>query len=149
LSILLNSVWTSAYNNFNPGIRTDQNIKSNVTFAFAIIMIGAIAQHKAKPTPKVPRVAKLTYSKGVGAVITKSCAGCHTGASGKAGLDLSTYAGVMKGNKEGKIVKVGSPSKSMLCTVLHGKPKQMPPKALDAKTIAMLELWVKQGAKEK
>ena len=130
-------------------------MKSNPTFlAFAIVMVGAIAVPsmsfaQKKPTKKpVSKAAAPTY-KTIGATITKSCAGCHGATGGKAGLNLSTYAGIMKGNKEGKIVVAGNPAKSVFCTVLHGKPKQMPPKALDAKTIATFEAWVKAGAKEK
>ena len=130
-------------------------MKSNPTFlALAVVMVGAVAVPsmslaQKKPTKKpAPKAAPVTY-KTVGPTITKNCGGCHTGASGKAGLDLSTYAGIMKGNKRGKIVVAGDPAKSMFCTVLHGKPKQMPPKPLDAKTIATVEAWVKGGAKEK
>jgi hypothetical protein len=127
-------------------------MKPNPTFlALSVVLAGVVAvpaisaaQHKPKkPTPK-PTV--LTYNKDIAPAMNKACAGCHTGPSGKAGLDLSTYAGVMKG----KIVMAGHPEKSKLCGVLHGKPKLMPPKnALDAKTIGAVELWVKQGAKEK
>lgn len=142
----------------NSRVLEEQTMKSNLTFlAVSAVLVGAIAvpaislaQGKAKP--KAPAAAaKLTYKKNIGSVITKECAGCHTGPSAKEGIDLSTYAGIMKGNKEGKIVVAGNPAKSMLCGVLHGKPKLMPPggKGLDAKTIALIELWVKQGAKEK
>lgn len=133
-------------------------MKSNTTFAVAALVVSALvvpalslAQGKSKPKVKgAPKMAVLTYNKNIAPAMNKACAGCHTGAAGKAGLDLSTYAGVMKGNKEGKIVVAGNPAKSMLCGVLHGKPKLMPPKnALDAKTIAAVEMWVKQGAKEK
>ncbi len=132
-------------------------MKSNTTFlALAAVVVGALAvptmsfaQKKPATKKPAPKAAAVTY-KTVGPTITKTCAGCHTGAAGKAGLDLSTYAGIMKGNKEGKIVMAGNPAKSMLCTVLHGKPKLMPPKhAVDAKTIAVVEAWVKGGAKEK
>ena len=132
-------------------------MKSNPIFAtLAVLVIGAVAvpsasfaQGKSKSKP-APKAAKLTYVKNIAPAMAKACAGCHTGAAGKAGLDLSTYAGVMKGNKEGKIVVAGNPAKSMICGVLHGKPKLMPPKtALDAKSIAAVEMWVKQGAKEK
>ena len=92
-------------------------MKSNTTFlALAAVVVGALAVPtmsfaQKKPTKKMPapKVAAITY-KTVGPTITKTCAGCHTGAAGKAGLDLSTYAGIMKGNKEGKIVVAGNPA---------------------------------------
>ncbi len=130
-------------------------MKSNpifLAFVAAVVAVSAVpalAQKKPGSKKPAPKPAVLTYKKEIGPAVTKNCAGCHTGAAGKAGLDLSTYAGIMKGNKQGKIVIPGNPAKSMMCTVLHGKPKQMPPKPLDAKTIAAVETWVKQGAKER
>ena len=127
-------------------------MKTNVTFpALAVVMIGAIvaptltvAQHKA------PKAAPLSFAKDIGPAMTKACAGCHTGAKAPKGLDLSSYAGVMKGAKGGvKVIVPGHPDKSILVGTLHGKPILMPPKkALDKKTITMVELWVKQGAKK-
>ena len=129
-------------------------MKTNSTIlAIAVVLVGALVvpavslgQSKGKPKPP----AKLTFNKDIGPAMKKACAGCHTGAAGKAGLDLSTYAGVMKGGKDGKVIMAGKPDKSILIGMLHGKPKLMPPgKALDAKTIGADETWVKQGAKEK
>ena len=132
-------------------------MKTNSTIlAIAVVLVGALtvptislgqSKGKAKPPAKP---AKLTFNKDIGPAMKKACAGCHTGAAAKKGLDLSTYAGVMKGGKDGKVIVAGHPDKSMLIGMLHGKPKLMPPgKALDAKTIGAVETWVKQGAKEK
>ena len=134
-------------------------MKPNIAFiALSVVLVGAIAapsitsaQQKPKPKPKpMPKVTAMTYNKDVAAGMTKMCAGCHTGANAPEGLDLSSYAGLMKGSKRGKVIVPGHPEKSLLIGTLHGKPKLMPPKkALDAKIIAGAELWVKQGAKEK
>jgi mono/diheme cytochrome c family protein len=133
-------------------------MKSNPAFlALAVVLGGAVtfptlsfAQGKPKPKGPAPRVAVMTFNKNIKATMTKECAGCHTGAGAPEGIDLSSYAKVMKGGKHGKVIVPGNPAKSVLYTVLKGKPKLMPPKhALDAKTIAAVEAWIKQGAREK
>jgi cytochrome c len=135
-------------------------MKLNPTsLALSAVLVGVLsmsalsmAQGKPKPRPKgpAPRVAVVTYKKDIASTMTKACAGCHTGAGAPGGIDLSSYANAMKGGKGGKVIVAGNPAKSALCTVLHGKPKLMPPKhALDKETIALVELWVKQGAREK
>ncbi len=133
-------------------------MKSNqACLALTLVVVGAVsvptfsfAQGKPKPKGPAPRVAVVTYNKDIKATMTKACAGCHTGAGAPEGLDLSSYAAAMKGGKEGKVIVAGNPAKSILYTVLKGKPKLMPPKhALDAKTIAAVEAWIKQGAREK
>ncbi len=114
------------------------------------IAVPTLSFAQGKKAPKPVAVSKLTYDKNIKATMTKACAGCHTGAGAPEGIDLSSYAAVMKGGKKGKVIVAGNPAKSVLYTVLKGKPKLMPPKhALDAKTIAAVEQWIKQGAKEK
>ena len=52
---------------------------------------------------------------------TARCAGCHEGGGEgvqKSGLDLSSYAGVMKGTKFGKMVIAGDPEASNLMRLI-------------------------------
>jgi len=85
----------------------------------------------------------------VQAVFTANCAGCHSGDRPKAGIDLTSYAGVMKGGGEGPVIKAGDPAGSILVQAMRGQGrKQMPPgKALAEDKIALVEAWVKNGAK--
>jgi mono/diheme cytochrome c family protein len=84
------------------------------------------------------------------AVFTKNCLPCHGDSNPKAGITLTSYEGVMKGGREGVIIKAGDPDGSKLDMALHGKgAKQMPPKgALPAADIATIESWIKDGAKK-
>jgi hypothetical protein len=63
----------------------------------------------------------------VAPIFKKSCAPCHSGQKPAHGLNLSSYALIMKGDKSGRVVAPGYPAKSRLATVLHGKPQDMPP----------------------
>jgi hypothetical protein len=82
--------------------------------------------------------------------ILKICGACHKPSKPAHGLNLTTYAGIIKGDKSGKVVIPGQPAKSRLATVLKGHPQLMPPGgALAAKDIAKIQAWIKEGAKEK
>lgn len=84
------------------------------------------------------------------------CASCHeSGGAGyeKSGLDLTSYAGVMKGTKFGRMVIPREPESSNLMLLLdwraapalrmpHGK-KQL--SSCDRSTI---RAWIRQGAKD-
>ena len=85
------------------------------------------------------------------APIFKGCAMCHGGKHPQHGLDLSSYAKVMKGDGEGKVVIPGKPASSRLSKAVHRKgAAAMPPgRALPAADVAKIDAWIKEGAKEK
>ena len=84
------------------------------------------------------------------------CAGCHeSGGAGleKSGLDLTSYAGVMKGTKFGPMVIPREPESSNLMLLLdwrvspalrmpHGK------KQLSSCDRSSIRTWIRQGAKD-
>jgi hypothetical protein len=84
------------------------------------------------------------------------CAGCHEpGGEGvqKSGLDLTSYAGLMKGTKFGRMVIPGEPESSNLMMLLdwrvspeirmpHGK------KQLSSCDRNSIRTWIRQGAKD-
>ncbi len=82
-------------------------------------------------------------------VFTKNCMPCHAAAKPKAGINLTNYAGVIKGGREGAIVTPGHADGSKIIMAMHGKgAKQMPPAgALPADTIKIVEDWINAGAK--
>src|SRR5260370_23595231 len=57
---------------------------------------------------------KITYQDDLMPVLRNSCLNCHNPDKKKAGLDLSTYAALMTGSENGKIIKPGDPSTSPL-----------------------------------
>ena len=69
------------------------------------------------------------------------------------GLDVSTYAGLMRGTKHGPVVIAGDPLRSNLIVLIEGRadpslrmPHSGPP--LLKPQIQIIRDWVKQGAKD-
>jgi hypothetical protein len=117
--------------------------------ACSVLALGGSQKVNGGKGAMMAKVAKPTYST-VMPILKANCVKCHAGAQAAHGLALTTYASTMKGDKEGKVIIAGNPSKSRLARVLHGKPKLMPPDhALRAGDIAKIEAWIKAGAKEK
>ena len=102
-----------------------------------------------------------TNTAGTGATVTfaslqptiqEKCVGCHGDAKPAEGLSLTSYASLMKGGEHGPVVVPGDPDKSRLVHALRGMHgmTRMPAKAdpLAEETIALVETWVREGAKE-
>ena len=98
----------------------------------------------------------VSYSKDVQPIIAANCTECHTGDGAgiqKSGLDMSSYEGLMKGTKFGRVIEPGDSLSSTLILLVQGKADpsiNMPhgsKGALDAAQIETLVTWVDQGAK--
>ena len=88
----------------------------------------------------------------VDAIFKSNCVSCHGGMGpGRGGIELTSYASLMKGGREGAIVVAGDPSGSALVQALRGQngkqqmPKGHPPLTDDQ--IKTIEDWIKAGAK--
>jgi cytochrome c551/c552 len=87
----------------------------------------------------------------VAAVFSQRCVGCHQGAQANKGVQLDTYANVMKGGSGGAIVVAGDVQGSLLSKVLRGRDgaKQMPPgQPISEDEIERIEDWISAGARE-
>jgi mono/diheme cytochrome c family protein len=86
---------------------------------------------------------EVSFKDDVMPILSANCIGCHGGKKKKAGVDLESYAGVMK------VVQAGKPDQSRLVKSLVGKgAKQMPPKSsLEEKDVELIKGWVAAGAK--
>src|SRR5205807_142333 len=76
---------------------------------------------------------------------------CHSGAVKEGKLDMAGYETLMSGGKRGRAIVPGKPAESLLIK-LAGKSDRpaMPPKneePLSPEELALLKLWVEQGAK--
>ncbi len=91
-----------------------------------------------------------TYAE-VDAVFAKyHCTVCHGGADPRAGLNLESYARLLKGGKSGQVVIPGDPGKSELVRRLKGlseprMPYTGPPWLTDEET-RTIEGWIAAGA---
>jgi hypothetical protein len=108
--------------------------------------------------PPVATNAVVTYAADIKPILDASCVDCHTGSKAKDRLHLDSLAGVLKGSKEGKIVKPGDSANSLLVrsTAHLSKDREswMPPlhnkdgiKPLLPEEISLIRAWIDQGAK--
>lgn len=118
-------------------------------FAMAVVAMGLAAPAFAKEEP-------VSFSEDIQPILQIRCATCHQpGGDGleKSGLDLTTYAGLMKGTKHGPMVVAGDPVTSNLMVLIDGKADkslQMPhgKKKLSSCDRDLIRKWIKQGAKD-
>ena len=102
------------------------------------------------PTPtQVPTLAPVvgnpTYKANIQPIFIASCTTCHNTASPTAKLDLSTFAGIMKGGKDGIIVIPGDSANSLLIKIQSAKHFQN----LTPDELALVKRWIDAGALEK
>jgi mono/diheme cytochrome c family protein len=98
----------------------------------------------------------VSFSRDVQPMFTSRCVSCHhPGGEGyqASGLDLRSYAGLMKGTKHGKIVVAGDPLTSNLMVLIEGRSDpsiRMPHRKwpLLKQQIEIIGNWVRQGAKD-
>ena len=100
----------------------------------------------------------VTYEADIKPIFQASCVKCHSGDRPKARLHMDTLAGVLKGTKNGPIVKPGDSANSLIVkAIAHATEDQdgwMPPlhnkagiKDLTPEQIGLIRAWIDQGAK--
>ncbi len=102
------------------------------------------ATPEPSPTPAIQSV-DLTWESVVGPMLQQKCIGCHM-PNGAAGLDLSTYAGIMNGGKKGPVITINDSANSRLVIIQSagGHPGQ-----LSAEELGRIKTWIDSGALEK
>ena len=113
--------------------------------------IVALAGFSAISFAQAPKKAAPVTYKQVQTIFDAKCTKCHHGAEPPAKMNLETYVGVTKGNDHGPVVSAGHPEKSLLYQVITATGKKlMPPKSpLPKADIALIQAWIKGGAKGK
>jgi WD40 repeat protein len=118
--------------------------------------LAAVAADKkaADPIAVAPlkRAEPIRYEKDVAPIFAAKCQVCHAGKELQGKLDLGTHATLMKGGKKGPAVVPGKAEESLLWLMSsHRKKPIMPPKTesnpLSPEEVAVLKLWIDQGAK--
>ncbi|MFD2256252.1 c-type cytochrome domain-containing protein [Luteolibacter algae] len=101
-------------------------------------------------TKLLPAAEMVSYEDHVLPVFEQACLNCHNPDKTKGGLDLSNYAGVMKGGSSGKIVEPGDTSSTLVNLVKHTAEPVMPPEGekLSATQITLIEKWIEGGLLE-
>src|SRR4029077_8735072 len=91
------------------------------------------------------------YADDVTPVFKQHCMNWHGADKQKGDLSLATYAELQKGGSSGAVVTPGNPDKSrlFLLTDHRAEPKMASEsQKIPAEKIALLKLWIEQGAKE-
>ena len=91
--------------------------------------------------------ARVSYWKEVRPILVRSCVSCHEPAKLKGKLDLTGYAGLMKGGKGGPGIVAGQPDKSTIIEQTRGEKPEMPEKGepLGTEEVALIVKWIGQG----
>ncbi len=123
--------------------------------AAALAAVAAVAAGIATPMSTACAAGpKISFSEDILPIFKGRCAGCHqSGGEGyeKSGLDLTSYEGLMKGTKFGKMVVPKDPDSSNLMWLLdwraspelrmpHGKKKLSTCDRND------IRAWIREGA---
>lgn len=129
-----------------------------MTVAVGLVFVALNADEPKQSAPVKPidvvelqRKDPVSYDKDVEPILVKKCNFCHSGNIKEGKLDMSTFEVLMKGGKKGVPVVPGKAKESLLYQ-LSGKTQRpsMPPKSeepLTPQELALLKLWIDQGAK--
>ncbi|MEO5916332.1 MAG: c-type cytochrome domain-containing protein [Luteolibacter sp.] len=93
---------------------------------------------------------KVTYDDQAFPIFQQTCLNCHNPDKTKGGLDLSTFAGALKGGSGGKIVEPGDTGSRLIGALMPGAEKPMPPEGekLTGDKIDVLKHWIEGGLLE-
>ena len=119
---------------------------------FSLVLVGSsvwLAAPVAAPVSAERPVSKtLVFETDVLPIFQAKCVKCHNPKAKKADLDLTTYAGVLKGGESGKVLNLKKPAKSALYEMVH--EGYMPPEGKNPTTKAQQKIilnWISGGAK--
>jgi hypothetical protein len=106
---------------------------------------GARQATAASPRPLID------YQRQVRPILAKRCLECHSQDKRKGGLSLATYADALDGGRSGAVIRPGRSTRSLIIHRVSGATEPQMPKdedPLSAREIALLRLWIDQGARE-
>jgi hypothetical protein len=135
-----------------------KRVRSLVGITSVLVLVGVIGIAVAVPSGDLCAASAppTSFSEEILPLLKWRCAGCHqAGGEGfqKSGLDLTSYAGLMKGTKFGPMIVPRDPDSSNLMLLLDWKvPVQirMPhgKKKLSTCDRDSIRTWIREGAKD-
>ena len=117
-----------------------------IACAIGVSLAGASPASAADKLPE-----KVTYEEHLKPLMRNTCLNCHNPEKHKAGLDMTTYQGLMQGSDNGKVIVPGDAEKSLLFRVCsYAEEPKMPPKAdkLADAELALIRKFIELGALE-
>ena len=107
-----------------------------------------------KPTaPGQSAEVDTVFAKAIEPMLTAKCGSCHSAEKAKGGLDVSSFAALLKGGEDGAGVVAGKPEESHVLKRMElplDDDDHMPPKGKpqpSTNDVALLKWWIANGAK--
>lgn len=112
--------------------------------ALALLTVAtSVSAEDAKP---------ITYDDHIAAIFKRHCWQCHGESKQESGLNLASYAAVLKGGSGGVVVDAGRSSGSRLFQAITAEDpdERMPPEndALPKDQVALIKAWIDTGLKQ-
>lgn len=132
-------------------------MRFQISLVAMLLLMSAGQSACNKGQDEQPQVRRITYANDVEPILRNHCVECHTrGGRGavEGGLLLDSYQSLMKGSREGPVVKPGSSMTSSLYLLVSGQDEltvNMPhgKAPLSAEDIETIRAWIDSGAVEK
>ncbi len=129
--------------------------------AIALLLLAPIvASAQAKKEVKIEPIAEIkldlkepvVFEKDIEPIFANKCMYCHSGNVVESKFDMSTFDKLIKGGKRGAAIQAGNANESLLYKLAGRKMTPvMPPvkedQPLTPKELALVKLWIDQGAK--
>jgi nitrate/TMAO reductase-like tetraheme cytochrome c subunit len=98
------------------------------------------------PTPTIaPVIGNPTYEANIAALFNGKCVVCHQGDSAPKGLDLTSYAAIMKGSSNEAVVIPKDPANSIMVKIQNAQHFAN----FTADELDLIKQWIDAGAPEK
>jgi mono/diheme cytochrome c family protein/DNA-binding beta-propeller fold protein YncE len=125
----------------------------SLRWSWAVALIAALANATFAQPKAETADGPVSYFKEIRPIFQQSCQGCHQPAKAGGGYIMTEFAELLKAGETGKPgIVPGNPAKSFLLDEIRVKDGQheMPKNrdALTAKQFALIEKWIKEGAKD-
>ncbi len=110
--------------------------------AVCVTLVPIAATAQIRPAP--------SYGRDVVPILRTACIGCHGAQNGASGLDVTSFAMLMKGGKGGPSILAGKSGDSKLVKMLLGtvQPKMPPGGGMKQADIDKIRAWIDAGAKQ-
>jgi len=130
-----------------------RTLSTCLTAALALSALQPARAADPKPADAAPAPAgEVSFIKDIAPVLVQNCIACHNAKKSESKYIMTTFAQLAKGGAQGEGITLepGDPDASRFVELLRpdGEPR-MPHKqdALPPATVALIERWVKEGAK--
>jgi Planctomycete cytochrome C len=133
----------------NEGAKFDG--QNSTTSLAKLVPAGSVPMEAAPEVMMATGKETVSFSRDIAGVLAKTCTGCHGTNNPRENLNLSTFAGLLKGGDSMSPIKPGKGAESLLVMKLRGTangmrmPSNLPP--LENELIDKIQKWIDEGAK--